>query len=384
MKLYTTGALAKLAGVSERTIRYYDTVGLLKPSYVKENGYRQYTELNLIDLQKILSLRQMGFSIEEIFPIVMEKQGIDESLQMQIELVNSQITHLQYQKELMESCVASSKNGEVNWDTIISLLKTSASHEGIIEHYKNAKNLNFRISLHKTYSTNPKGWFGWLAQQIDFSKINRLLEVGCGTGDLWNSIHIDLTNREIFLTDLSEGMIEEVRKKMGKDFNCIAADQENLPFRNEYFDAVVANHVLFYAKDIHQAVKEISRVLNHSGVLYASTYGAHHMEEITALVKGFDPRIELSKSQLYRVFGLENGAAILKEYFSDVTLVRYEDALEVDKAQPLIDYILSCHGNQYEILNTRLSEFKTYVENEIQKPGSFHITKDAGLFIAKR
>ena len=108
------------------------------------------------------------------------------------------------------------------------------------------------------------------------------------------------------------------------------------------------------------------------------------MEEITALVKGFDSRIELSKSQLYRVFGLENGAAILKEYFSDVTLVRYEDALEVDKAQPLIDYILSCHGNQYEILNTRLSEFKTYVESEIQKHGSFHITKDAGLFIANR
>lgn len=384
MKLYTTGAFAKLAGVSERTIRYYDKVGLLKPSFIKENGYRQYTDTNLIDLQKIISLRQMGFSLEEIFPIVMEKQDIDQSLQMQIELVNSKITQLQYLKELMENCVASSKNGEVNWDTIISLLQTSSGQEGIIEHYKNAKNLNFRISLHKTYSTNPEGWYNWLAKQIDFSQVNRLLEIGCGTGALWDSIHVDLNNREVFLTDLSEGMIEEVRKKMGKDFNCIAADQENLPFKNEYFDAVVANHVLFYAKNIDSACQEIARVLKPSGILYASTYGSGHMKEITELVKGFDSRIELSKSQLYNVFGLENGFSILQKHFRSVSLHRYNDALEVDEAQPLIDYILSCHGNQYELLNTRLSEFKRYVENEIQKNGSFHITKDAGVFIAQR
>lgn len=384
MKYYTTGAFAKLAGVSERTIRYYDKVGLLKPSSVKENGYRQYTDYDLFDLQKIISLRQMGFSIEEIFPIVMEKQDVEESLQMQIELVNSKITQLQYLKELMENCIESSRNGNVNWDSVISLLKTSTGQEGIIEHYKNAKNLNFRISLHKTYSVNPEGWFSWLARQIDFSRVNRLLEIGCGTGELWDSISVDLSNREIFLTDLSEGMIEEVRKKMGKDFNCISADQQNLPFKNAYFDAVIANHVLFYAKDVHLACKEIARVLKPNGILYASTYGKHHMEEITELVKRFDSRIELSKSRLYSVFGLENGESILKDCFSDISLYRYEDALEVNEAQPLIDYILSCHGNQYEILNTRLSEFKRYVEDEIRKEGSFHITKDAGLFIAKR
>lgn len=384
MTKYTTGAFAKLAGVSERTIRYYDKVGLLKPSSIKENGYRQYTDYDLFDLQKIISLRQMGFSIEEIFPIVMEKQDVEESLQMQIELVNSKITQLQYLKELMETCIESAKNGDVNWDSVISLLKISSGQEGIIEHYKNAKNLNFRISLHENYSTNSEGWFPWLARQIDFSRINRLLEIGCGTGELWNSIHVDLSNREIFLTDLSEGMIEEVRKKMGKEFNCISADQEHLPFKNDYFDAVVANHVLFYAKDIDSACTEISRVLKPSGVLYASTYGNQHMKEITDLVKRFDPRIELSKSRLYDVFGLENGKLILEKYFSKVTLHRYEDSLEVDKAQPLIDYILSCHGNQYEILNTRLADFKQFVEEEINKKGSFHITKDAGLWVAER
>ena len=67
LKYYKTGQFAKLANVSERTIRYYDKIGLLKPSFVMENGYRQYSDLDLLKLQKILSLKHLGFSIEEFF-----------------------------------------------------------------------------------------------------------------------------------------------------------------------------------------------------------------------------------------------------------------------------------------------------------------------------
>ena len=67
MNYYKTGQFAKLANVSERTVRYYDKIGLLKPSFVMENGYRQYSDLDLLKLQKILSLKHLGFSIEEIF-----------------------------------------------------------------------------------------------------------------------------------------------------------------------------------------------------------------------------------------------------------------------------------------------------------------------------
>ena len=50
MNYYKTGQFAKLANVSERTIRYYDKIGLLKPSFVMENGYRQYSDLDLLKL----------------------------------------------------------------------------------------------------------------------------------------------------------------------------------------------------------------------------------------------------------------------------------------------------------------------------------------------
>ena len=67
MSSYSTGQFAKLANVTERTIRYYDKIGLLKPSFVMGNGYRKYTQSDLLKLQKILSLKHMVFHWKRFF-----------------------------------------------------------------------------------------------------------------------------------------------------------------------------------------------------------------------------------------------------------------------------------------------------------------------------
>lgn len=89
-KYYTTGQFAKMAGVTLRTIRYYDKIGLLKPSYILENGYRQYCNKDLITLQKILALKELGFSLEEIYPLIIDndKESFKESLKLQTSLIN--------------------------------------------------------------------------------------------------------------------------------------------------------------------------------------------------------------------------------------------------------------------------------------------------------
>lgn len=380
---YRTGEFAKLANVTERTLRYYDKIGLLKPSFILSNGYRQYTDADLLKLQKILSLKYLGFSIEEIFPIVLEDQNLKDSFKMQIELIDSRIKHMMAIKESMESIISTINDQNIDWTKIISLIKMSSDDSSIIEHYKNAKNLSVRISLHDKYSQNKQGWFPWLYEQIDFSRVYKLLEVGCGNGKLWKNNKIDLRNREIFLSDSSQGMVEEVRKSLGNDFNCMVFDCEHIPFKDGYFDTVIANHVLFYVYDINNALKEISRVLKSPGVFYCSTYGSNHMKEINDIVKKFDSRIILSRTKLYDIFGLENGLDILKPYFNDIKVKRYNDFLVVDKSKPIIDYIMSCHGNQNEIIGPNLSEFRLFVDSIIRKKGYIKITKDAGLFICE-
>ncbi|MGJ0961532.1 MerR family transcriptional regulator [Faecalicoccus pleomorphus] len=382
--VYSTGQFAKLANVTERTIRYYDKIGLLKPSFVMDNGYRRYTQSDLLKLQKILSLKHMGFSLEEIYPMVSKEQNIKESFSMQIDLLDSQIKHLQVIRDSMESFVQNVDEKNIDWNQIISLLQMFDIESSVVEQYKNSNNLNVRISLHDQFSTNKTGWFNWLFKQIDFSEVNRLLEIGCGNGKLWENRNIDLRNREIFLSDISEGMVHEVRKKLGKDYNCIVADCQAIPFKDGYFDSVIANHVLFYIQNLDKGLSEIYRVLKNNGAFYCSTYGKEHMKEITELVQSFNSKVELSQNSLFDIFGIENGKMILKKFFKSVQFIKYEDSLIVDHAEPLVDYIMSCHGNQNEILGPKISEFKEYVESIISKNGNITISKQAGLFICTK
>ena len=150
-KMYSTGKFAKLANVTERTIRYYDKIGLLKPSFVLSNGYRQYTDSDLLKLQKILSLKHLGFSIEEIFPIVLEDQDIKESFQMQVELLDSRIKHMNLIKDSMEAMIMTLDTGKIDWGKVISLIQLSSDDNNVVDQYKNAKNLNVRISLHDVF-----------------------------------------------------------------------------------------------------------------------------------------------------------------------------------------------------------------------------------------
>jgi DNA-binding transcriptional MerR regulator len=68
--MYTVKEIAKLAGVSPRTLHYYDQIGLLEPTSHGENGYRYYGRDALLKLQQILFFKELDFSLEEINAIV--------------------------------------------------------------------------------------------------------------------------------------------------------------------------------------------------------------------------------------------------------------------------------------------------------------------------
>ncbi|OGT39705.1 MAG: transcriptional regulator [Gammaproteobacteria bacterium RIFCSPHIGHO2_12_FULL_38_14] len=70
---YTVKQLAKLSGVSVRTLHFYDEIGLLKPAYVGDNNYRYYQDDELLKLQQILFYKKLNFSLEDIQKIVCDK-----------------------------------------------------------------------------------------------------------------------------------------------------------------------------------------------------------------------------------------------------------------------------------------------------------------------
>ncbi|MFY9482500.1 MAG: MerR family transcriptional regulator [Tissierellaceae bacterium] len=93
---YTVSKLAKLSGVSSRTLRYYDEIGLLKPDRVMPNGYRIYGQEQVNLLQQILFYKELGFGLDEIKDIInSDEYSFEESL------VNH-LTHLKEEKLRIE------------------------------------------------------------------------------------------------------------------------------------------------------------------------------------------------------------------------------------------------------------------------------------------
>lgn len=90
---WKVGEVAELAGLTIRTLRYYDQICLFSPSQYTESGHRLYTKADLERLQPILSLKQMGMSLEEIQLLLSnpEKQTVAEILQTQISRVKKEI-----------------------------------------------------------------------------------------------------------------------------------------------------------------------------------------------------------------------------------------------------------------------------------------------------
>jgi DNA-binding transcriptional MerR regulator/cyclopropane fatty-acyl-phospholipid synthase-like methyltransferase len=389
---YTSGQFAKKANVSIRTVRYYDKQGLLKPSGMSEGGYRLYTDSDFAKLQKILSLKYLGFSLDEIRSITIndnDNDYVEGSLRLQLNLIRKRIEHLKLvEQTLTETSKLVTENQSVDWNKILHLIHITNMERSLVEQYKDAANISIRIGLHKKYTKNPTGWFQWLYGLMEPLDGKSILELGCGNGELWcaNRDRIPADAR-ICLSDVSEGMIRDVEenlKSVPGSFAFEVFDCRQIPKPEESFHIAVANHVLFYLTNLDGVLDQVQRILKPGGIFYCSTYGSDHMKEISQLVKEFDSRIALSEVNLYDVFGLENGEEILKSHFKDLERKDYKDSLEVRDAGALMEYILSCHGNQQEYLSDRYEEFREFLEKKMEKKGFIHITKQAGAFICRK
>src|SRR5512136_1978771 len=73
---YTVKQVAVAAGVSPRTLHFYDQIGLLKPDAYGENGYRYYGEMALLRLQQILFFKELDFGLAEIKATI-DRPGFD-------------------------------------------------------------------------------------------------------------------------------------------------------------------------------------------------------------------------------------------------------------------------------------------------------------------
>jgi DNA-binding transcriptional MerR regulator len=131
------GELARRTGLTVRTLHHYDAIGLLKPSLHTEAGYRLYTASDIARLQQVLSLRQLGFSLDEV------RDCIDRPGFPPLEIIDLQVARLREQIELQRKlcerletlAVHLRAAGEVYADEFLRTIEEMTMLETLAEKY---------------------------------------------------------------------------------------------------------------------------------------------------------------------------------------------------------------------------------------------------------
>ncbi|MDE7095477.1 MAG: class I SAM-dependent methyltransferase [Anaeroplasmataceae bacterium] len=247
--------------------------------------------------------------------------------------------------------------------------------------YENASNLNTRISIHDKYSVNKQGFGNWIVSYYQITEGMRILELGCGTGDMWKN-NISLINRcsKLVLTDISEGMIKTARNTIGNVHNVIyqVVDIQDIPFASNSFDMVIANMMLYHVPNLNKALSEVKRVLKEGGSFYCATFGEHGIVQYIAdLLKPYGAEDEGNKN-----FTLQNGKQILAQHFSSIEMKEYIDSLEVTNLDDMLDYLCSL-SSMTSISNINRDIIKKVLEQNMVD-GILKVPKEYGMFICKK
>ncbi|WP_231637535.1 MerR family transcriptional regulator [Paenibacillus sp. FJAT-27812] len=277
----TTGQLAQRTGMTLRTLRYYDKIGLLKPAKYNHTSIRLYSKDDVARLEKIQMLKYIGLSLAEISQIMLNdtapERDLRSSLKMQKDIIQHKIAHMMYVSKTIEEALGmvDEQGEEVDWEGLAGIIQSIHKEKDWSEQYQNAFRLQARISLYDQFSLNKIGWHRWFFEHLGSAPHLKVLELGCGDAALWRR-NVDLIPEtwNITLTDLSPGMLDEAKISLGAHsgrFKFLVADAQAVPFHDNEFDIVIANHMLYHVLDINRAVPEMHRILKPGGCLYAST-----------------------------------------------------------------------------------------------------------------
>lgn len=124
MKQWYAKELSRLSGVSVRTLHHYDNIQLLKPSLRLENGYRLYSEKDLLKLQQIIALKFFGFELAQIKILLTNHDDAIENFAMQAQFLKEKAERLMEASTILQQLIENQTfDKSIPWEKTIQLIE---------------------------------------------------------------------------------------------------------------------------------------------------------------------------------------------------------------------------------------------------------------------
>ncbi|MFD0695235.1 MerR family transcriptional regulator [Paenibacillus sp. GCM10027628] len=286
--------ISRKLGITARAIRFYEQKGLLSPAKMKENGYRTYTEQDALRLQTIISLREVGMTLEDIRQTLDQTDSTSQeefiyALQLQRSMLFQQWTGMKQMIETMDRMIQAAKiNQTLPTDQLYELAGQNKAMRDLRESWRDhwdfdAKASQFDMQLiEDNQSTgearlllSPNAAYeaalNLIVELIAPAAGEKGLDVGTATGNLAGKLQqlgavMSAIDQSKQMLKLCESKHPDIELKLG---NVLA-----IPFMDGQFDMVVSSFALHHLTEPQRelAWAEMLRVLKPGGRIGLADY----------------------------------------------------------------------------------------------------------------
>lgn len=256
--------------------------------------------------------------------------------------------------------------------------------------YATDEQLNTRYAIHEKYSVPNTDFRRWVIDRVRWHGDEQVLDLGCGPGRYAEALHDRAANTRYFGLDFSGGMLA----RHPDPAHVTQADAQLLPFADNTFDVVMANHMLYHVPNIEQSIEEIRRVLRPEGTLIAATNSINTMPQFYELYKraimvltapGKQATVPLPISHM---FSLESGTRQLSRHFFAVARFDLPGAFVFEELDPVMAYLESSRSLHEPQLPTGVAWdavmliVREQIKNQLAYMGELIVHKLSGVLIA--
>ncbi len=380
-KKMTSGEIAKKAGVSQKAVRLYDEKGLLKPTDYSEGNYRLYDNASLQILEKIVALKAIGFSLEEIRDnlVAGEAVNVEEALRFQLK-------HMEEKRSQIDNVIAAingaleRRGSALDWDDVASIVQSINIDRKADEHHWDALK----------HTTQEPDWYVKIFDSLDIKKKEKILDLGCGYAKLWrNSIERIPEGSKIYAIDVRESWADDFEKYLAENkdsfpkgvkisllFEDLETDAawEKIENNKEY-SMIIAHYLGYELKDPEAMVAHAAGCLSDKGMFSYNGWGAdswyRFLQDIFTDLKIKAPFVE--ERIAARKKAAEDTEKMLKKYFSKVELAPLSNKWHYTDAKELFNKLKGTFEEEEKFMISKQDKLERYLAKKIEQDGEIVI-----------